>query len=731
MAVAFQGDSVTVAGFQFDTLDARLSYQAPRGRVELLARQGADRDYAMRGNFVLHDEHNELHVSDVTLRFDTTRWSMPRPAAIRWGRRGIEVDNVELVSGATSRIYLDGLLPTEGTANLRVAVNDLQISNITDLVQTDLETSGLLTLEGRLRGTLRSPRFDGAAAVVDARYRGSPIPNLRTTFRYADQTLTLRGDALRLTGAPLATVDATLPINLALTGVTGDRLLERAMRVDVVGDSLPLDLLPRFTDVVSDLSGRAIGRISLRGTLRRPTLLGAVAVRDAAVRINPLGIDVREINGALRLAGDTVVIDSLVGRSKGLIRVSGGLGVGNWREPAFNLFLVANDAEVLNNDQGFLHVDAGLRLTGPFRDPYASGQVTLLHGVIYVPSGSQKRLVSAGDPAIFAVLDTSVMSDRELLPGQSPLVSNLRADIDVDINRSTWVRSRDFNIEMFTEAPLHITRRRDGLALTGVVQTDRGEYEFMSKRFEVRRGAATFVGTPDINPTLQIAAEYEVRLPSRPALNIQVIVGGTLQRPRVTLESDAQPPIAQTDLLSFLAFGTESQSLLAIAGSALTAGGSGSGAQTLSGVGNVAARRLAAVALGVAVDEAEGEAGRDLGVDVINIRPADIPEFNANSNWAEFVLATELEAGKYINPNTFVAFEGSASFLQGRGCTKAPPGLRLEHRTGAGYRIETSFEPRFLLKPPTLAQSGTEDCSNRQVAGTSAFGLFVFREWRF
>ncbi len=732
LALAFQGDSVTVAGFQLDTLDTRLSYQAPNGRIELLARQGPARDYALRGNFVLHDQHNELHVSDVTLRFDTTRWTMPRPATVRWGGRGIEVDNVELVSGPTSRIFVDGLLPTEGTANLRVAVNDLPVSNITDLLQTDLETSGLLTLEGRLRGTLSSPRFEGAAAIVDARYRGGAIPNLRTTFRYADQQLTLRGDAMRLTGGPVATVDATLPINLAITNVSGPRLLDRPMRVDLVGDSLPLDLLPRFSDAISDLSGRAVGRVALRGTLQRPTLVGAVAVRDGAVRINPLGIDVREINGAVRMSGDSVVIDSLVGRSKGLIRLSGGLGVGNWREPSFNLFLVANDAEVMDNDRGFLHVDAGLRLTGPFRDPYASGQVTLLHGVVYVPSGAQKRLVSAGDPAIFAVLDTAVMSDRELIPPRSPLLANLRADVDIDINRTTWVRSRDFNIEMFTEAPLHISRRQETLALTGIVQTDRGEYEFMSKRFEVRRGAATFIGTPELNPTLQLAAEYEVRLPSRPALNIQVLVGGTLQRPRVTLESDAQPPIAQTDLLSFLAFGTESQSLLAIAGSALTAGGSGSGAQTLSGVGSVAARRLAAVALGVAIDEAEGEAGRDLGVDVINIRPADIPEFNASSNWVEFVLATELEAGKYINPNTFVAFQGSPSFIQrGSGC-KAPPGLRLEHRTSKGYRLETSFEPRFLLKPPTLAQpvGATNNCSNL-ITATGAFGVLVFREWRF
>jgi hypothetical protein len=95
----------------------------------------------------------------------------------------------------------------------------------------------------------------------------------------------------------------------------------------------------------------------------------------------------------------------------------------------------------------------------------------------------------------------------------------------------------------------------------------------------------------------------------------------------------------------------------------------------------------------------------------------------------DFILSPELEAGTSITPNPFVAFEGRPRFIQrGAGC-KAPPGLRLEHRTGAGYRIETSFEPRFLLRPPTLAL--TEESCSRQITGTGAFGLFVFREWRF
>ena len=45
--------------------------------------------------------------------------------------------------------------------------------------------------------------------------------------------------------------------------------------VDLVADSLPIDLVSRFTDAVSNVSGRATGKIVVRGTLKAPTLAGA------------------------------------------------------------------------------------------------------------------------------------------------------------------------------------------------------------------------------------------------------------------------------------------------------------------------------------------------------------------------------------------------------------------------------------------------------------------------
>jgi len=467
--------------------------------------------------------------------------------------------------------------------------------------------------------------------------------------------------------------------------------------------------------------------VVMRGSLDRPSLTGAVVVRDAEATVTASGMRLVGVNGSIRMLNDTVRIDSIAGRAgAGTVRLGGGLAVGDWREPTFDLHVTANDASVLDNDRGELHADMALALTGPFRNSYLAGKVTIVHGVIYVPESRRVENIGAGDPALFAVIDTSVLAEKELLPAESPLLDNLRVDVDVQVNRNTWVRTRDANVEIFSDGLVHVRRERVGaeraaLALTGVVASERGEYRLFSKRFQVRRGSAVFIGSPEINPTLQLTAEYEVRPPGREAVNIRIIVGGTVRRPRVSLESDAQPPMSQSDILSYLAFSKETASLLDFEGSPLS---SKSGNPNLAGVTKTAGRRLASVALGLAVDEVEGEAGRDLGVDVINITPEDVPTDFGMNGVQDFLLGTRLEVGKYVNPRTFVALYGSLSTLAGA-TAKAPPGVRLEHRVRGGWRIETSLEPQLRLRNPTLEVDDTN------VSPISVFGLFFIREWRF
>ena len=715
-------DTVQAAGFALDSVEARITSHQNAGKIDVVIHQHESHDYRLSGNFALHADHREIHLDRMNIRFDTTTWVSARPSTVRWGGRGVEIVALDLRQGTRGRIYVNGLLPTEGSARLDVEISGLEVSHVVELLQSDIEATGVLQVVARIEGTTRDPRLRAALGVTSASYRGTVVPDLRARFTYADEVLDAQAEILRGTGTPVAVAEGVIPINLALAGVTGSRLLDRPLEFELRADSLPLDVLPKFTDAISEVRGELVGVLTARGTPKSPELTGLLALDFASFRIVPLGVTLRDINGLMRLSGDTVVIDSLVGHANGPIRVRGGIGVDELTRPSFDLRLVATNARVLDNDQGRINADANIGIEGPFDAVYVTGTANIRNGVIYIPKSDGKDVINADDPAVFAVVDTSVVADREVLPGQSALMDNLRVDVTLNVSRDTWVRSPEANVEVYTPErygalTIHVDRSKQALTLEGVVNADQGTYEFMGRRFVINRGSATFIGDPDINPLLQITAVHEVSLVGAGAIDIQVIIGGTVRNPKLTLESTAQPPISQSDLLSYLAFGRSSSSLLHVQGSALSGQSSGSG-ELAGAVASIATRQLAGTALDVLTNELEQDAARSLGTDEFRLTPADVPaELSSNSVISSLSL-TEIEAGKYINRSrTFVA-------IQAQPANKNPFGIRFVHRMPKGLRLEMSYVPRYLVREPTLAAQ--EDPPRKNI-----LGAFVIREWRF
>ncbi|HKH91080.1 MAG TPA: translocation/assembly module TamB domain-containing protein, partial [Gemmatimonadaceae bacterium] len=720
MVVAVRADTISAAGFAFDSLSADLSYLKPSGAVAVRVRQNDARDYALSGEFTLDNERNELRLAEVALRFDTTTWRTTHRSSIRWGGRGIEVVDLELVNGR-GRIYANGLLPTEGRANFDFQVRHFAVENVAELLQSDLPVTGRVSLDAHVEGVATDPRLNGRLDFVNGTYNAMSVPDVHGTFAYASQRLTTNATASDSTGRLLAQVNGALPINLALSGVTGPRVLDAPIDVKVVSDSLPLSLIPNFTSIVTEAGGTARANVTVGGRLKQPELRGALTLDRASFRLTATGARVQDVNGSVRMTGDSVFVDSIAGTSNGPIRLAGTLAVGNWREPAFNLTFTAQDAELLNNEIGEVHANADLRITGPFAHANVTGRASVVHGVIYIPESSGKRLVGAGDPTLFAVVDTAVMGEQEIFPAQSALFEGLTVDVALTVDRGTWVRSKDANVEVYTDGPLQVSVQGDALTLVGVVNADRGEYTFLGKRFQIARGSAMFIGSPDLNPTVQVTAEYQVKAATN-VTNIRVVVGGTVKQPRVSLESDAQPPLSQSDLLSFLAFGESSGSLLQLGSTGTLTGGTQGG-----NVVNAASSRLAGVALGVAIDELEGQAARSLGLDVFNVTPGELPVFQGESGVESFLRGTEIQMGRYVSPSTFVSAVTTPGFFAcgggGANSSCASPGFTVQYRTNKGYRFETSLTPRYILNTPTL--------DGQTAASTSQFGAFLTREWRF
>lgn len=734
-------DEVLVGGFALDSLTTDVVYRGASGTVAARVWQDALRDYVLAAGFELAERENSILLEELALRFDSTTWRSVRETAIRFGDAGIRIDSLELRDGDEGRIFANGLLPRSGTGRLDLSIRELPIGQLMALLQEDAGASGLLSVDLRLEGAAENPTLRGAVAIFDGGYRQVPLPSLRATFRYADRRLTTELEGVGRFDSPvrgerLLTATATIPVNLALAGEVQERLPDEPIQAVVNADSLPLTLLAAaLPDMVSGMAGTATGNLTVGGTMRSPELRGLLTIEDGVATVIPLGVTLSRVSGRIRLEQDTVLVDSLVGYSRGRVLVRGGIGIDSIAAPSFDLYLVADNAHLLDNDVGDVYVDAGVAMRGPYDAVYVSGAVRVREGVFYIPETESSNLIPANDPAIFAVADSALLAEDVVTAG-NPLLENMRMDVNLLVDRGTWIRSREANVEIYTPdesgpVTVRVDQARGVIVLEGVVSTERGTYEFLGRRFELGNGSVVFIGTPEINPTLQLAGEYVVRAPAREALTIRILIGGTLRQPLISLESDAQPPMSQSDLLSYLALGQSSTSLLQQQGSSVTGGGSGGLVGTAS---EVVTQRIPAFALNVLFSELvlqqfESSAGRRLGADVFNITPADVPIEAAASNTESlnsFLVGTEFEVGRYFTPRTFVSVNVRPSFVfRTQGTPATQPGVRLQFRPRAGVQLEATFEPRFLLREPTLETLNVETFESRGV-----LGLFLTREWR-
>jgi hypothetical protein len=377
----------------------------------------------------------------------------------------------------------------------------------------------------------------------------------------------------------------------------------------------------------------------------------------------------------------------------GPIRGHGSITLEELDHPVFNVTLEASRARILHNDDGSLVADASLQVTGPLDTLGVSGTVVIRHGVVYIPDPARMDIINTEDPAIFAVVDTATARRLDVAPPSS-ILKNLRANVDLEVRRGVFARSPDANIEVFGNLRLRNHATSGEFAVSGALYTDQGDYTFMGKRFAVTRGSVRFTGEPDPNPVLQVLAAHEVRQAGRPPLEIRVVLGGTMRQPNVSLESDAQPTLSQSDLIAFLAFGQSSSSLLQFAGNGLEGGGQG-GSSLAGSVAALARRQLASIALGALVEEAKRDLAVATRADVLNITPAELPADLSLGGFQTLLRGTEIEIGKYADRHTFVLGRVRPSL--------AIPGALVQRRIGQRFTLRGTFETRFQPRPPSLS----------------------------
>jgi autotransporter translocation and assembly factor TamB len=479
-------------------------------------------------------------------------------------------------------------------------------------------------------------------------------------------------------------------------------------------ESFPAAFMLGFTSGFSNVAGVFQGSIEANGNAREPELSGALVLVGGAATWDATGVRYvdaegtflmdRELTAALDFTART--INPRTGARGGTARMRGDLDLSKPTDPGFDLQIIADRIQAAQRRDVEMIASGTVDIGGQYTSPEIGGDVTINGGTLYIDElYRQYLIVQLEDPLLFEVIDTTLLSGPRVLPqSSSPFLRNLRIEnMSVAVGSGSWLRGREINVEVAGQLNVFYVRAEENLRISGTLEAVRGtyrlEYPPITRSFDVREGTVEFPGTPGIDPNLNITAVYTAPRMRDEPLDIIARVTGTLQSPRVQLSSDAQPPISESDLASYLFLGAPTYAFNASSSSSV--------------FGSLGRQVFTNTSLGFFASGLQ-TLGQSFGLlDYVGLTAAETAP-GQDSN-AGLLAGTKIELGRYIGPRLFV------TYVQRLNSTSNDPGATAEWRFSDTFTAQIFALDRFA-RLPSFGLS-------RAIAARREYGLFLFREW--
>jgi hypothetical protein len=569
-------------------------------------------------------------------------------------------------------IQMGGRVPGSSAGSFVLRVLGFDLHDAYGLLQRDTTgVSGELGIDVHVGGTAQMPTFRGTTTLDGATFGDFRAPFIQGVVNYADRRL--ETDLLLWrTGENVLDIQASLPLDLALRGATR-RQVDGPLSVHARGDSVDLGLVEALTPAIRSVTGMFSADVTIGGSWDAPRLAGAVDIRDGAMSIPGLGVRFGSVQGGATFQGDSLVLDRVALTSGGgTLGVTGSVRLENLARPVLNLGFRASQFQAIDVKRFLtLTTTGGLRLEGPLFQSRLTGGLTANSGVLYFADLVSKRIVDLEDPTIADLVDTTLLRRENLgAKFQNRFLDSLAIDnLDMEMGSDVWLRSAEANIQLTGQVQLSKTRQT--YTPSGTLDAVRGSYTLkigpVTRDFTVERGSVRYFG--DLNAALDIRARHVVRAVRGEEIPVIAVITGTLYVPRVSLESTFNPPISQTDLVSYLVTGYP--------------------ANEAARLGQVNALETGLSYFSSALSsELERALIQDIGVplDLIEIRPGV-------SRAGGSTTLTQVAAGWQLGQKTFLTFNAGFCPENLGQFSSRNLGASLEFRFSREWRVQASVEP--------------------------------------
>lgn len=520
-------------------------------RLRLTAESGDSLGLTFTGDGVRDGDSTSVTVDSLAMTIGSHRWQLQRPVLARVTPNVVEISPFALRSTSGAEVHGSLRLPDAGDISGSLALTNLRAPELSLVPSMPEDLTLRANADVEVHGTRGAPTISMHAIVDSLLIGGHRGPVLQAQASYANRGADVLFRAVNTGGGDSLRLRGRLPLDLSFRAVD-KRLLDEPLSLEVKSWNFALDALDGFVPQVSGLAGKVNADITLAGNWHRLEPTGALQVAGGAFDIPRSGFAARHLTLSADLRPDSITLRHLVfaddESGRDTISAEGTLvrRDGKWQVRATSIadnFLVMDDPRLL-----VAVADWRLRLSGPLKQPSLGGEVTLPRAVFVIDNERRVR----------AVRDTAMSADAELLPG-TPIISGLNVRLGNDVR----LKSSAANVQL--AGTIEIAGQVNNPYLLGEVDASRGTYRIdlnvLKRTFRVDSGTVRVAGTKDQAASLDIYASYLVRGNENDAsrdVRIDAHLTGLSSAPRLELTSDLGAGVGQSEIISYLIFGSPS-----------------------------------------------------------------------------------------------------------------------------------------------------------------------------
>ena len=577
------------------------------------------------------DQHWQLEESPAIFKIDSTKY---------------EIDQFKMISGAAdSSQYLmaQGKIRTQGAEDFKLEATNIDVAKLMNLLNQDLDISGLFNLKMNVAGTASDPTMKGHFSLDKAvmnEYRftdfGGEIDYSGSQMKVQAQIVPQDSGRIELAGR--------LPFQLKLDSMTVGFNPKDSIDATLTVERFPLAVL-QTVDIAENIRGTLEGAVNVKGTVESPDPTGDLRLENASINIPEYGIDYRAIRFNLDFQRDQVLLDTLLIRTEdGTLTGSGSIDFnsdfykGNVSNSQINLTF--DRFNPVNHKQFNMEVSGDASLGGTKDEVAFDGDLNIPQAEIYLPAifnlMGKMNAPEMPKPILVKELEKmTALTDTQLV-GQINTTSvdtlsfdyfdQLTGELRIKIPKNTWIKNEDMHIEI--SGDLEMIKHKEFLELFGSVEVVRGQYDLLGRTFMIESGTITFEGGEEMMPRLNITANYQFRNADRVQQELSVDITGTAENPSVNFTLDGSS-VSEGDALSYILFGKSMNELTM------------DQQENVAGAGDMAGKAAASILS----SQLTSFLGDKLDVDYIEVKS------DGNFDNATVVV------GKYITNDLFVSYE--------------------------------------------------------------------------